>query len=243
MLALFVRRERRLTRLQQDPLIDLRLFRVPSYTAGVVLALVFFPAMAGLPLVLALYYQQGLGYTALESGLAVTSYAVGSALAASLAGRVVTRIGRPLVVAATLTFGVGALVLALQVGHAPKTGVALVFAPALFVMGVGSGAIITPNQALTLMEVDPVAGSTAGGVLQTAQRIGLAVGQAVIGAVFFISLGANATTANRYGDALRTATIVTLGFVAVAAAVGFADLLRTRHRVRTETQRPPLTGP
>ena len=243
MLALFVRRERRLTRLQQDPLIDLRLFRVPSYTAGVVLALAFFPAMAGLPLVLALYYQQGLGYTALESGLAVTSYAVGSAVAASLAGRVVTRVGRPLVVAATLTFGVGALVLALQVGHAPKAGVALALAPALFIMGVGSGAIITPNQALTLMEVDPVAGSTAGGVLQTAQRIGLAVGQAVIGAVFFISLGARGTTATRYGDALRTATIVTLGFVAVAAAVGFADLLRTRHRVRTDSQPAPLTGP
>jgi hypothetical protein len=30
--------------------------------------------------------------------LAVTSYAVGSAVAASLAGRVVTRVGRPLVV-------------------------------------------------------------------------------------------------------------------------------------------------
>jgi MFS family permease len=147
------------------------------------------------------------------------------------------------VVAATLTFGVGAIVLALQVGHAPKAGVALALAPALFIMGVGSGAIITPNQALTLMEVDPVAGSTAGGVLQTAQRIGLAVGQGVIGAVFFISLGASGTTATRYGDALRTATFVTLGFVAVAAAVGFADLLRTRHRVRTDRQRTPLTRP
>ena len=84
--------------MRQDPLIELRLFRVPSYTAGVVLALAFFPAMAGLPLALALCYQQGLGHTALESGLAVTSYAVGSAVAASLAGRVVTRVGRPLVV-------------------------------------------------------------------------------------------------------------------------------------------------
>jgi hypothetical protein len=46
--------------LRPDPLIDLRLFRVPSYTAGVLLALACFPAMAGLPLVLALYYQQGL---------------------------------------------------------------------------------------------------------------------------------------------------------------------------------------
>jgi hypothetical protein len=48
--------------------------------------------------VLALYYQLGLGHTALESGLAVTSYPVGSAVAASLAGRVVTRVSRPVVV-------------------------------------------------------------------------------------------------------------------------------------------------
>jgi MFS family permease len=233
LLVLFARRERRLTRLRQDPLVDLRLFRVPSYTAGVVLALTFFPAVAGLPLVLALYYQQGLGYTALESGLGVTAYAVGSAIAAPLAGRVVTRIGRPLLVAATMTFGAGTLALAVLAGQAPSSGVALVFAPALFVIGVGSGAIITPNQALTLMEVDPVTGSTAGGVLQTAQRIGLAVGQAVIGAVFFASIGTSGPKAERYGDALRAASLVTVGFVAVAAVVGIADLARNRERARS----------
>ena len=233
LLVLFGRRERRLTRLRQDPLVDLRLFRVPSYTAGVVLALIFFPAVSGLPLVLTLYYQQGLGYTALESGLGVTAYAVGSAVAAPLAGRVVTRVGRPLLVAATVTFGAGTVALAVLAGHAPSSGVALVFAPALFVIGVGSGAIITPNQALTLMEIDPATGSTAGGVLQTAQRIGLAVGQAVIGAVFFASVGTFGPAAERYGDALRTASLVTLGFVAVAAVVGIADLARNRPRARS----------
>ena len=45
--------------------------------------------MAGLPLVLALYFQRGLGYSALDSALGVTAYAVGSAVAAPLAGRVV----------------------------------------------------------------------------------------------------------------------------------------------------------
>jgi MFS family permease len=73
LLWLFVRRERRLTRESGDPLVDLRLFRRPSYVSGVTLALTFFPAMAGLPLVLALYYQRGLGYTALESALGVTA--------------------------------------------------------------------------------------------------------------------------------------------------------------------------
>jgi EmrB/QacA subfamily drug resistance transporter len=231
LLAVFVRRERRLTRLRLDPLVDIRLFRKPSYTSGVLLALTFFPAMAGLPLVLALYYQQGLGYSALESGLGITAYAVGSAISAPLSGRVVTRIGRPLVVAATFVFGLGAIGLTLLVDHAPSTSVALVLAPALFVMGVGSGAIITPNQALTLMDVDPAIGSTAGGVLQTAQRIGIAIGQAVIGAVFFAGLRSGGTSPGRYGTAFGAAVLAALAFVALAAVVGIADLVRTRRRI------------
>jgi EmrB/QacA subfamily drug resistance transporter len=231
LIAAFVRRERRLTRSRSDPLVDLHLFRVSSYGAGVLLAITFFPAMAGLTLVLALYYQQGLGYTALQSGLGVTAYALGSGVAAPLAGRVVTRIGRPLVVAAAVTFGVGAVVLALLAAHAPASGVALVFAPALFIMGAGSGAIITPNQALTLMEVDPATGSTAGGVLQTAQRIGLAIGQSVIGAVFFASLGGSGTASERYGHALRAAVVASLAFVALATVVGATDLVRNRRRI------------
>src|SRR6476661_2556451 len=95
LLFLFWRRERRLTREDADPLVDLRLFRRPSYTAGVVLALAYFPAMAGLPLVLALYFQRGLGFSALHSALGVTAFAVGSAVSAQLSGRFVTRLGRP----------------------------------------------------------------------------------------------------------------------------------------------------
>ncbi len=121
LLVTFFRREARLTRERSDPLIDLRLFRQPSYTVGVLLALVFFCGMTGLPLVLALYYQQGLGYTALQSGLGVTAFALGTAVAAPLAGRVVTRIGRPLVVGACMTFGLGALSLDLVARQEPGT--------------------------------------------------------------------------------------------------------------------------
>ncbi|MEP6816682.1 MAG: MFS transporter [Marmoricola sp.] len=228
LLSMFFRRERRLTRSQQDPLVDLRLFRKPSYTSGVVLALLFFPAMSGLPLVMALYYQRGLGYSAIESALGVTAYAVGSAVAAPLAGRFVTRLGRPLVVGAALTFGAGAVALALVARSAPTDHATLALAGPLFVMGFGAGALITPNQALALMDVDPVVGGTAGGVLQTAQRIGLAVGQAVIGAVFFSSLAGSGVAS--YSHALGSAVLAALFFVAAAVAVGVWDL--ARHRVR-----------
>ncbi|HET8559430.1 MAG TPA: MFS transporter [Marmoricola sp.] len=231
---LFRRREARLTRERQDPLVDLRLFRTPSYTAGVVLALAYFPAQAGLPLVLALYYQRGLGYTALESGAGVTAFALGSAVSASVAGRFVTTIGRPLVVGAAGCFGLGAvalgLVALLWAGESPVPA-ALLLAGPLFVMGCGSGALITPNQTLTLMDVDPVTGSTAGGVLQTAQRIGLAVGQAVVGAVFFAAVAG--PSAHDYGVALATAVVAALAFVAAALVVGVTDL-RVNARRATE---------
>ena len=221
LLIVFFLRERRLTRMQKDPLVDLRLFRVPSYAAGVLFALAYFPAMAGLPLVLAIYYQDGLGYTALQSGLGVTAYALGSAIGAPLAGRFVTRIGRPLLLVGLASFAVGAITLAVLAGYG-----AAALAPGLFLMGAGSGAIITPNQALSLMQVDPVAGSTAGGVLQTAQRIGIAIGQAVIGASFFAALGQGG-----YAHALRAGVVAALAFLSIATAICVTDLVRTRRRV------------
>jgi hypothetical protein len=103
-------------------------------------------------------------------------------------------------------------------------------------MGIGSGAVITPNQTLSLANVDPVAGSTAGGVLQTAQRIGSAIGQAVIGATFFTALPQHADRLvggardSAYAGALGRAVLVTLAFVAAALALGVVDLIVTRRR-------------
>ena len=100
----------------------------------------------------------------------------------------------------------------------------------LFVMGLGAGALITPNQALTLMDVDPVVGSTAGGVLQTAQRIGLAVGQAVIGAAFFASIDGPGPAS--YAHAVVAAVLVALCFVTASVAVGVRDLMSGRRERR-----------
>ena len=71
-------------------------------------------------------------------------------------------------------------------------------------------------------------GSTAGGVLQTGQRIGSAIGQAVIGAVFFNSMSGTGHAA--YSDALRNAVVAALCFVALAVAIGVQDLMPARRR-------------
>ena len=190
---LFYRRERRLTDAEGDPLVDLRLFRNPSYVAGITQALLFFPASAGLPLVLAIYYQDGLGYTALQSGLGVTAYAVGAAIAAPLAGRVVVRIGRPLVVAGAIAFGVGAVALAVVAGARAGRACRARAGRAAVRHGLRAGHAHQPQP-------DPGADGGRsphrqhrGRCAADRQRIGIAFGQAFIGAVFFVSLTGSST--------------------------------------------------
>jgi EmrB/QacA subfamily drug resistance transporter len=89
------------------PLIDLALFRIRSYTDGVVLAVLFFCAYTGTPLVLALFLQDGLGFSPLQSGLTASAYAVGAAVSAPVGGRLVARAGQRVLVAALTLFGVG----------------------------------------------------------------------------------------------------------------------------------------
>jgi hypothetical protein len=61
----------------------------------------------------------------------------------------------------------------------------------------------------------------------------------VIGVVFFASLGTFGANAARCRDALDSAVVAALGFVALAATVGVVDLARTRRRTRAGAARPP----
>jgi EmrB/QacA subfamily drug resistance transporter len=223
------------------PLIDLGLFRIRSYTDGVVLALLFFCAYTGTPLVLALFLQLGLGFTALQSGLTASAYAVGAAMSAPIAGRLLARAGQWVLVGALVLFGLGvagAAVLAEHfTGSVAPLHVAWLLAPALLVAGLGGGAVITPNQALSLAEVDVRGGSTAGGMLQTSQRIGNAIGAAVISAVFYaVVSGAPASGAARavtYGHAYAAALLVSVVFTVAALGVAIRDVQRRGLPART----------
>jgi EmrB/QacA subfamily drug resistance transporter len=245
LLRAFLRRESRLSREGGSPLLDLRLFRVPTFTTGVSFAVVFFCSNTGIPLLLSLYYQQGLGFSALESGLGVSAFALGSVIGATVAGRLVSRVGRPLVIGAVSLFFVATLAIAL-VAHLSEATTApldviLSLAAPLFLLGLAGGSIVTPNQTLTLMDVDPRNGGTAGGVLQTAQRVGSATGQTVLGTLFFLSvasvaassvIGKPAAHPASFANALDAGLIGSLVFSGTALVLGILDL---RRKARTET--------
>ncbi|GAA0848676.1 MFS transporter [Streptosporangium amethystogenes subsp. fukuiense] len=223
-LAVFVAWERRYGRSHQ-PVVDLSLFRRRSYALGVLLGTLYFAGFTAIFFVLTLYLQNGLSYSALEAGLATTPFAGGSAVTAALGGRVVTRLGRSLVVSGLLVVAASLGVTVLAVLLVPGEHVGWAIALPLVFAGLGSGLVISPNQTLTLSEVPvPVAGA-AGGVLQTGQRIGAAMGIAAIGAVFFSEV---ASSHGDYALAFRHSLLVTIVFVLISLVVAVADVFASR---------------
>jgi EmrB/QacA subfamily drug resistance transporter len=207
------------------PLIDLGLFRIPSYADGIGLAVLFFCAYTGTPLVLALFLQGGLGYTPLQSGLTASAFAVGVTVASPIAGRMLPRLGARVLIGGLVLFTVGVaaagLTGALAAGRVWAGGVALLLVLPLLVAGAGGGSVITPNQALSLAHVDVAGGSTAGGTLQTAQRIGNAIGAAVISAVFYAASSSpgpdrEMTYGHAYGLALGVSVVFALAATGLA---------------------------
>jgi len=223
--VLFVRWERRYRRRGREPMVDLALFGRRSYTFGAALALAYFVGFTGVFFIYALFLQDGMGYTALQSGLASTPFALDSAVGAWLGGRVITRIGSRLVAAGLVLVIVGLLASWVAIGLVDSPAVGWAVAAPFLVAGLGSGLVIAPNQTLALSEVPPRQGGAAGGVLQTGQRIGSAAGIAAVGSLYYSRL---ASTGGDFSAAVRDGFVLIVAFVAVALAIGIADIVVDR---------------
>jgi EmrB/QacA subfamily drug resistance transporter len=226
LLVAFVVWERRLTTSGRTPMVRMDLFARPGYATGALLALVYFSGFTGVVFVLTLFFQAGLGYSALAAGIAITPFALGSAVSAAVGGRLVHRWGRRVVVAGILIVVAG-LALTDAVVGAASGAVGWWTAAPLLIAGLGSGLVISPNQTVTLEHVPVSQAGAAGGVLQTGQRLGTAVGIAVVGALYFGGLRTGGPTlAASHG--LRA----TVALTAVALVIGVVDLVQEARQRR-----------
>ncbi|MDQ1653801.1 MAG: hypothetical protein QOI35_3001 [Cryptosporangiaceae bacterium] len=226
LLAAFAWWELHTVRRGRQPLLDPRLARTSGYPAGSGIAMVYFTAFTGIWLVLALYFQDGLGYSPLRSGLAVTPFALGVAASAVVAGRLVSRAGRWLTVAGLILTGGGLAATALVLRHVGGDSAAWAAAAPLLAAGLGGGMVTSPNMTLTLENVPVQTAGAAGGALQTAQRIGSAIGTAVLATIFYRVL-----TGHGYATAISDALLCASGLMVVALLMAVAELVRRRrHR-------------
>ena len=96
--------------------------------------------------------------------------------------------------------------------------------PPLLIAGFGNGCFIAPNAQFIVSTVDRQDAGAASGVISTMQRVGSAVGIAVIGSVLFASLNITGpdTVAGEFTDAASNAMGVSVGFAVLALLLVFA---------------------
>jgi EmrB/QacA subfamily drug resistance transporter len=217
--------ERQADRRGADPLLKPGLIRRASFSAGAIFAIAFFGGFSSVFFTLSILWQEGLAHSALLTGLMIAPYSVGTLVSAANSDKLSARLGRMvLVLGCTLLLAGLALVVLVIHLTAPAVNGWYLIGP-LLLAGVGTGMTIAPNQDFVLATVPRREAGTAAGILGTSQRVGTAIGIAVIGTVLFGSLkftrGPHAV-ASAYSHSAQLALLANLGFMVVALVLVLA---------------------
>lgn len=158
-------------------LVDLRLFRLRSFTASAAASFLLGASLFGALILFPLYHQLVRGQNAMTAGLLLAPQGLGAALAAQYAGKLTDRLGPGRVVPAGLALALlGTLPYALAGANTPEP----LLAAALLVRGVGLGATFMPTLVAAYQGIGKASVPHATSVVNIAQRVGGSMGTAVL---------------------------------------------------------------
>jgi EmrB/QacA subfamily drug resistance transporter len=185
-LAALVAYERRKAARDGSPLVELSLFKVKSFAAGIAVQTVFGVALGIFFLVWTLYMQFGLGWTPLKAGLTGIPFSIAVSTAAGMSvQQLVPRFGRKVLQAGALVMAIGVLLYIWESGRYGMSIAPWQMALPLVVMGLGMGLIVAPLTDAILSEVPREHAGSASGLISTVQQMGNALGLGLVSVVFF----------------------------------------------------------
>jgi EmrB/QacA subfamily drug resistance transporter len=162
------------------PLIDIRLFRSSAFSAATVTTFLIGAALFGAMIIFPLYYQLARGASPLTAGLLMAPQGVGAALAMPFSGRLTDRIGGgPVALFGTVVMTLATIPFALVTAHTSQ----LMLGGALVVRGIGLGCAMMPVMAAAYAVLSSAEVPRATSALNALQRVGGAVGTALLAVV------------------------------------------------------------
>lgn len=187
-------------------MLDLRLFRSPSFTAIMLAALALSAAAFAYMAYASLWLQSMLDLGAVRAGLALVPMALAVFVTSAATGRLMHRLPPRLTIGGgLLLIGAGALMQAVL--DAGSTWRAIV--PGLVVAGIGVGLMGPALASAAMAAVPHERGGMAGGALNTFRQLGTAIGVAVLGTIFRTRM--QDTLHGHVPDPAATADAVTAG--------------------------------
>jgi len=215
LIAALLRYENRLTEKGGMPLLDLRLFAIPSFRRGVLVATLFFFTVS-FYFLFGIYEQEGRGLDPLHTGLAIAPYGIGL-FAGPLLSAPLTRL-RPRLLAIGMSIQVAGYA---AIGALVAAGIDGAFVPsAVLLAGFGQGIAFPRLYNVVLGDVPPAQAGLAAGIVNSALQVGAAVSAAAIGSLFFTMLGsAPDERAFAYAFATAQGTLTAGLFAAMLIAI------------------------
>ena len=223
LIAFFIAWEKRYKKAGSPPMLDIDLVTKPAFRNGIMTVTLYFLGNTSVWLVIPIYVQNHLGQSALTAALITIPSSLLSAFVAPWAGRRVLAMGRRIVM---LGFGLSltSIVTTMLTVTPVEQGLLPVQALAvpLILIGAGGGLVISPNQTLTLASVPPAISGVAGGVLSLGQRMGTAIGTAIIPSILYglVESGAH----------WNVGLIASFGAIVLTLSLGLAFTIADRRR-------------
>jgi EmrB/QacA subfamily drug resistance transporter len=204
------------------PMLSLQLLRIPAFAAGNAASFFAMGSISAGAFLTTQYFQFGLGYSPLQTGLRLLPFFGTPMIIAPLAGRFAGRLGlRPVIVAGLALLGGGFVWVAIVASLHPSY-VELVIA--LAIAGVGVSMTLPTVPAAVFGAVDPAQMGKASGTNSMVQRFGAVFGVALASAVF--SANGRIGTPATFTDGFRPAVLVAAVLALLGAVAGLA--VRTR---------------
>jgi EmrB/QacA subfamily drug resistance transporter len=163
-----------------EPMLDLRLLRVPTFGGGLLAAWAISAALFALITYLTIYMQNTLGLSAVQTGVRFLPLTVAIFVTAGLAGRLTSHVPRRLLIGVGfVAIGAGLL---LMRGLTPSSDWTQLLA-GMIVAGLGGGLVSTPLVSTAVGVVEPARAGMASGINSTLRQIGVATGVAGLGTI------------------------------------------------------------
>lgn len=210
-------------------ILPLHLFSSRGFSVANALGLFFTLGMFGAVFLLSQNLQIVMGYSPLEAGLRTLPWTAAPMLVAPIAGALASRTGLRALLVPGLVLQAGALVWLAVLTENASTYAAMV--PALAMAGIGMGLTFAPSATAVLDGLTEADFATASSANSTIREFGVALGIALLTAVFLAQDGS--LTPTGYDGAIGPALLT--GAAAVAVAVVAAMFAPRRVRAATET--------
>ncbi|GAA4385787.1 MFS transporter [Tsukamurella soli] len=197
-----------------SPMLDVRLFQSPSFSAVMAVAATAMFGFTGTALLTTLQLQHSAGTTVLGAGLRLLAMFIPFVAASASAGLVVRRTGFRVILTAGLTLMAAGDLLLLLTRPGPDFARML---PGLLVVGLGAGVLVAPSTAAAVISVPTAQAGMASAAVNMFRQVGNVLGAAVLGTVLTTGF------AEQLGRRLSTAHVPTPVADGVVAAAGHGD--------------------